>query len=325
MRQFKWGSVRVAIIGRRFCIAGLATLCLAGATPAWAQKEAVYVLGADDVVKISAYGRSDLDKEIAIDPEGKLLVPDLGRKVQAAGLTEEALGKELSSQYRLLVQGVTEVLVTVTQYKSRSVNVLGEVRNTGTYGFRTIPDLWDLLMKHAGGPTASADLSHVQIIRREGEGVTVDLSTALEGKMPPTMPELRPHDTISVPSLAAEGTATTGSSFQVLGAVHTPGVYRLGSATSVVEALALAGGPLPEANLGKVQLTRRNPSGIVAYKLDLEGLLYEGKSEIDVGLQADDTVSIPPKGMGPGTIGRALVVILPLLTSLTSLILVINE
>ena len=44
--------------------------------------------------------------------------------------------------------------------------------------------------------------------------------------------------------------------------------------------------PLPEANLKKVHLTRTTPDGVVAYKLDVQGFLYEGKTVSDVKLQS---------------------------------------
>jgi polysaccharide export outer membrane protein len=294
-------------------------LVLSMAFPAAAQDEPEYRLGAEDVVQIQVWGVPDMNAQVAIDFDGRLRLPTLG-EVEAAGRTPSELGEELTQLLRILDPRVSEVVVSVTGYNSRSVTVVGEVRNPGRYGFRILPNLWDVVLA-AGGSTGSADLARVEIVRKElqaGEPriVRVDLSKVIEGADPAALPALRPKDTINVPSREADA-IPTGDTFQVLGAVRTPGVYRLTTASTVVEALAAAGGPVAEANLSKVQLTRSTPQGVVAYRLDLEGHLFEGKVVGDFELRPGDTLTVPSRGI---TFGRALTGILPFVTVFTSLL-----
>ena len=141
----------------------------------------------------------------------------------------------------------------------------------------------------------------MQIVRKEREAnapnvITVDLSAGVKGTNPDSLPVLRPKDTVMVPSLAKEGaTGPTGATIQVLGSVRTPGLYHLSAAKTVVEALAISGGPLPEADLQKVHLTRHSGSGVVAYQLDIEGHLRRGDSADDLELKAGDTVLVPTR------------------------------
>lgn len=291
-----------------------------------AQEEPEYRVGPQDVVKITVWNHPDWSGNATVNHDGKLLIAPFG-EIEAEGLTEKELGAELYNRYRILDTDISEVLVAVVEYKSRNVTIVGEVRNPGTYAFRVIPDLWEVITKAAGGPTATADLGRVQIGRREKElrTMTVDLSGALDGVFPDSLPGLLPFDTINVPTLTGETTVATGSTFQVLGAVNTPGVYGLSTAGTVVEALARAGGPIPEANLSKVQLTRTTPTGVVAYKMDLNSLLFEGKPLADFDLKEGDTLTVPTKAFGIGSVGRGILVLLPLVTSLTSLIVVLND
>jgi protein involved in polysaccharide export with SLBB domain len=79
----------------------------------------------------------------------------------------------------------------------------------------------------------------------------------------------------------------------VLGAVRSPGVYRTNSAKNVLEAIALCGGALPEADLREVHLTRPSGPELVSYQLDLRGYLYDARPLANFELQAGDIVTVP--------------------------------
>lgn len=258
-----------------------------------------YRLGAEDVVRVQAWGRADLSIEAAVDDGGRLSLPLVGN-VDAAGRTSLDLGRYLTGRYQLIDPKITEVLVTVIQYNSMSVTVVGEVRNPGQHGFRAIPDLWKVLLT-AGGMTPAADLARVQIVRyketkAEDRIVTVDLSKGIERTPTETLPVLRPKDTVVVPSLTEN--VATGDRFNILGAVRAPGSYKVQSASTLLEALSLAGGELPSADLSKARLTRQSGNETVSYTLDLESYLREGRPRADLRLRPGDTISIPQKASG---------------------------
>ena len=129
-----------------------------------AQAESDYRLGPGDVVHLQVLGRSDLSGDATLDDSGNLSLPLIGT-VEVANRTTAELGAQLTQRYGILDPRVSQVIVSVGQYNSRRVTVVGEVRSPGRYSFRTIPGLWDVLLE-AGGPTAAADLSQVQIVRQ---------------------------------------------------------------------------------------------------------------------------------------------------------------
>lgn len=261
-----------------------------------ASAEEEYRLGPEDVVQIQVWKRPDLSNPATVDYDGKLQLPLLG-EIVVQEKTQAELGELLTARYRLLDPSIPEVLVTITGYNSRSITVVGEVRNPGKYGARTMPTLWSAILT-AGGATPAADLAKVQVVRRdpvEGEAptITVDLSRGIDDPATGPLPELRPKDTIIVPSLQAN--AVSGDKFQVLGAVRTPGTYRWTGVEHVVEALSLSGGPLPDADLKKVRLTRPTGQGAISYQLDLQGYLYEAQPAADIALKPGDTVTVPAR------------------------------
>jgi polysaccharide export outer membrane protein len=272
--------------------------------------------------------RPDLTGQVTVGSDGTIELPMLG-KVQAEGRTPEELARDLTQRYRRVDPGIAEVLVQVREYNSRSVTVVGEIHSPGRYPFRSIPGLWEVLLQ-AGGATPTADLERVQIVRKDSLSqepviLTVNVSSMLDGEVPADLPDLQPRDTIVVPTRDVTLASAAGASFQVLGSVRNPGVYRLSAAETLAEALAISGGPLPEANLKKIHLTRSGTEGLVAYELNLESVLYEGKPISNFKLEDGDTVTIPSKTFGPGTVARGLVLFLPLITSLTSLIVVLDR
>jgi polysaccharide export outer membrane protein len=301
----------------------LGLLALSGKTDS--QKQSEYRLGPEDVVQIQVWGRVDLSGQAEVDANGKLRLPLVGT-VEAANRTTAELGNELTKRYSIIDSRISEVLVSVAQYNSRRVSVVGEVRNPGRYGFQSLPGLWDAIVA-AGGATPTANLAHVQIVRKQPEAgeprvVIVDLSMGIEKIHPDSLPPLRAQDTIIVPAAVATASAITGDAFQVFGSVRAPGSYRLASAHTVIEALAAAGGPLPDADLSKVSVTRRTSGRVLAYQLDLQDHLQHGKVAPDLDLQPGDTLVIPDRqGLVSGFFNGLTRYIIPLASVATSVVI----
>lgn len=274
-----------------------------------------YRLGAEDVILIQIWGRSDLSGEFVLNHAGRIQLPMVG-EVSAAERTPAELGRYLTERYQLLDTTISEVLVQVTQYNSRSITLVGEVRAPGRHPFEEVPDIWKAILA-AGGATPSADLAQVQIVRkdpREGEPrvVMANLSRGVAATDPKDLPALRARDTVVVPSLAEM--AVTGDKIQVLGAVRSPGTHRTGAAGTLVEAISASGGALPNADLRKVQLTRRTPGGAIAYQLDLEGYLYKAQPAVDFDLEPGDVITVPSRRTGIAAVLETTARIVPLVS-----------
>lgn len=314
----------VRALGRieRAMLAFVLVTCLAasialGEEPA-ASGEPEYRLGVEDVLQIQVWGKPELGGTAVVDYSGKIQLPLIG-EIEAEHRTPSELGALIQSRYRLMDSEVTQVLVTIVQFNSQSVTIVGEVRTPGKLGFRSIPDLWTVILA-AGGATPRADLARVQIVRKDPRGsepkiVTVDLSQGLT-RAPGGLPVLRAKDTIVLPSL--EESAVQGDRFQILGAVRVPGFYRTGAAKNVVEALGASGGPLPEANLAKVVLTRSSGEYPIAYELDLKSYMENGRPLQVSEILPGDIVTVP---QGHGSLLGRLTLPFSLATSVISLIL----
>src|SRR5229473_4210863 len=108
-----------------------------------------YVLGPDDEIMIRAMDAEEIsEKPFTIDSSGLLNLPMLGR-VQAAGLTVVQLESVLVTRLKQFVWEA-QVAVTVTQYLSKPVSVIGAVNAPGVQQLRTRKTLVDVLSL-AGG------------------------------------------------------------------------------------------------------------------------------------------------------------------------------
>lgn len=115
-------------------------LCGAGAVLA----ESGYEIGNADVIQVAVLGQPTFSGDFTVDGEGLIAYPFLGR-VKASGLSPAELERKLVT---LLSDGYLkrpQVSVTVKQYRSQRVYVLGEVKTPGPYGLRDNRSLLTLL------------------------------------------------------------------------------------------------------------------------------------------------------------------------------------
>ena len=240
---------------------------LAGAAPLLSAQEAPaprvftdYVVGSQDVLTITSYDQADLSGKFTIEADGTFTYPLIGR-FKAGGLTLRAVEEGLKK--RLKDEGFfknPQITVAVETYKSQKFFIVGEVRSPGTYPLSGNMTLVEALAR-AGStlPTAS------------GEAVIVHAGDSTDGPVIPTTdPDdpnvvrmnlrelekggfsqnavLRDGDTIFIPR---------AESVYVFGQVKNPGAYGLQQKnTTVLQALALAGGVTNRGSTNRIQIVR---------------------------------------------------------------------
>ena len=223
-----------------------------------AQAQPDYVVGAQDVLNISMLGEADLTRTVAVDADGTFDYPYVGR-VKAAGSTLRAIKAVIEKQ---LVQGgyfvAPQVTVEVGKYRSQNVFVLGEVRVPGQYALTGNMSVLQVLAA-AGSPTSAA-AGHIVITRPAGiepplpqpeaaggSSLKVSLNELQNGQLPEGF-SLRDGDSINVPR---------AESVYVTGYVKAPGPYVVEGSLTVMQVIAMAGGPTERGASGRVKIFRR--------------------------------------------------------------------
>jgi polysaccharide export outer membrane protein len=219
-----------------------------------------YTVGPQDVLTITSYDQADLSGRFAVEADGTFTYPMIGR-VKAGGLTLRQVEAQVKQQ---LKDGAfftnPQLSVAIEQYKSQRVFVVGEVRSPGTYPLSGDMNLVEALAR-AGStlPSASGDAIIVHAVTPGVSGPTlptrddapnvehVDLRELQSGVFSLNA-ALRDGDTIFIPR---------AESVYVFGQVKSPGAYALQQKnTTVLQALALAGGVTDRGSTSRVQIIR---------------------------------------------------------------------
>jgi polysaccharide export outer membrane protein len=152
-----------------------------------------YTIGPADVLDISVFGVADLSGTVEVAANGSVQLPLIG-EVPAAGKTPEQLETDLTSSLNTYLQN-PQVRVTVKEYKSRSVTVVGDIASNGVYPLTGETSLLQIVAK-AGGFKDSSDETALIVRKRGGQKTAAwfDVSEIEHGRA--TDPILQSGDTI---------------------------------------------------------------------------------------------------------------------------------
>jgi polysaccharide export outer membrane protein len=248
-----------------------------------AAQQATYAVGAQDVLAVTVWNQPNLSGKFVVEADGTFTFPLVGR-VKVGGLSLRDVESELRLQ---LAQGYLknpQVSVAVDQYRSQRVFIVGEVRSAGAYPLSGEMTLIEALAR-AGSTTerargealivraAAADRPSGPLLPNEpgaSEVIRVDLKDLQSGVGARNV-FLRDGDTVFVPR---------AESVYVSGQVKNPGAYALQSDTTVLQALALAGGVTDRGAENRVRLVRIVDGQKQEIKVTLDDLVKQGDTII---------------------------------------------
>ncbi len=256
--------------------AGLGASAQDGATA-----PANYVVGSQDVLVITSYDQQDLSGEFRVEADGSFGFPLVGR-IPAGGLTLRQVEATIRRQ---LVDGgyfkQPEITVSVKEYRSRKIYVLGEVRKPGVQALSGAMRLVEALaLADSTTPTAGPE---VVIISASDDpsrpsrdnAVRLSLRDLEEGDASQNV-LLRDRDTILVPR---------AEEVYVFGQVKNPGAYSVrDDDMTVLQALSLAGGVTDRGAMSRIDIVRI-----------VEGEQQELRVELSDQVLPGDTIVVPER------------------------------
>jgi polysaccharide export outer membrane protein len=283
--------------------------------------EAAYTLGAGDRIRIEILKLPQYSSEYEVLVNGTLNLLQVG-SLSVRGMTLEQAAIAIANKYtstRILRQ--PQVTVNLLTPRPLRIGIAGEVNRPGSYTLpiaqSQFPSVTQALQL-AGGITQAADLRRVQINRPQPLGgeqtIDVDLWQLLQTGNLGNDLTLRDGDTIFVPTAnqinLAESSQLASASFSsdksqpinvaVLGEVGQPGTHilrpegGLGGSPTVTQAIKVAGGIKPLADIRQIQVRRVAKTGSEqTIEIDLWKLLQASDIQQDLLLQNDDTVIVP--------------------------------
>jgi polysaccharide biosynthesis/export protein len=247
--------------------------------PPAAVDPAQYIVGPNDVLAVTVFNQPQLSGKFVVEADGTVGFPLLGR-VAAGGMSIRAVEDELRNRLAAGYVKSPNVSVTIEQYRSQQVFVMGEVRQPGSLQFTGSMTLIEALAR-AGSTTDRAGSDVVVIRSRTGapppsvpasgvapdaETVRVSLHDLQTGALSDNL-ALRPGDTVFVPR---------AQTVFVSGQVKTAGEYVLRSGMTVRQALVLAGGITERGSSRRIQIIRQVDGKETTIDVDMQQRVQPG-------------------------------------------------
>jgi protein involved in polysaccharide export with SLBB domain len=210
-----------------------------------------YQIGPGDKlsVRYSSPTTASVEKKLTVDLSGNINTPIMSTRLTVRGMTLAQVQSSLQKEIRRGLRDA-EVTVNLSELRSISVSIVGEVVVQGNYQLPSVMTLFNALYA-AGGPTFNGSMRRIQLRRSNGTARTIDLySYLIKGDASQDVP-LQPGDLILVP-IASNRVAIKGE-------VERPAVYETAENERVKDLITYAGGSKPTAILDRTEIASVQP------------------------------------------------------------------
>lgn len=216
-----------------------------------------YILGPGDAVYIDIYGASQKTIESTVSPDGEVTIEGFG-PVQVSGLTVAQANAHLRSTLGARYSS-SKIKLTVGQTRSIMINVMGEVKNPGTYTLPAFATVFHALYM-AGGTNDIGTMRNIKVYRNNRLVSVVDIyDYILNGKLTGNV-RLADNDVISV--------GPYDCLVNITGKVKRPMYYEMKRNESVGTLLKYAGGFTGDAYKKSVRIVRKTGREYSVYNVD---------------------------------------------------------
>lgn len=254
----------------------------------------LYHIGPGDVLEIRVFNRPQLSREaVRVDNLGMVRMPMIEGDIRAACQTESELATAIATLY-LKYQNHPHVDVFVKEYSSKPAAVIGAVDKPGQFQLQRRVRLLELVSL-AGGPTERA--GQRILVARGVEFLACDQNHAAPGaefdsyNLNATLrgeenanPYVRSGDVITIPE---------AQQIFIVGNVFRPTSIPLKERITVSQAVAFAGGTLPDTKKDRVRILRQAPGSFAKTEITVDLTAINKRTADDIELVANDIVDVP--------------------------------
>jgi len=239
-------------------------------------------LHAGDLVAVSVYDAPELTRTVRVDPDGTIRLPLLAEGVKAAGLMPRELEAGLTDALKseqILVDPI--VKVTVVEYHSRPISVMGAVRRPVTFQVDGKVTLLEALSRAEG---LTEDAGPEILITQNDAVQRIAVKKLLDGADPTVNLVLTGNEEVRVP--------VAGKIF-VLGNIRKPGGFpvRDRADSTVLKMVALSEGLMPFSE--KIAYIVRRQEGEQPQEIPIQLAKIMERKSPDVSLEIGDILYVP--------------------------------
>ena len=240
-----------------------------------------YILGPGDLIYVDIYGESEKYYEATVNPEGSILLDNIGL-IAVSGKTIEAAEGIIKNRVATFYTGLsganpkTFLQVALGNVKTIKVHILNEVRLPGTFTLSAFSTVFNALYA-AGGPSDKGTLRAIQLIRNNKKIAEIDVYDLLINGTANLDVQLQDQDVILVNPYLAR--------VKMMGEVKRPLVFEVTPEDNLDDLIRYAGGFTDLAFKDRISISRitgnqRSISDVFSNQLGLFNL--KGGDEISV-------------------------------------------
>jgi polysaccharide export outer membrane protein len=267
------------VLGAFLAILQVASFCAA-------MESAEYIVGPNDVLAITVVDQPQLTGKYIVRADGTFTFPLLGR-LQAGGLSLQAVETDLRDRLAKGYVKDPQVGVSMDQYRSQQIFVMGEVRQPGSQQFTGPLTVIEALAR-AGSTTERAGMEAL-IVRppsgapppdaaaieraqnsKNADVIRINLQNLQAGALSQNV-TLQSGDTIFVPR---------AESVFVSGQVRSAGEYVIRRGMTVRQVLALAGGVTDRGSTRRIQIIRQVDGEETTISVSLQDTVLPGDTVV---------------------------------------------
>jgi protein involved in polysaccharide export with SLBB domain len=204
-----------------------------------------YVVGPGDGLSVDLWGSVSQRLYRVVDREGRVSLPEVG-PILVSGKSLSAVQQDLQQILRTQFRDVSAD-VSLGRLRTIRVYEVGDVASPGAYDISSLSTPLNALFA-AGGPTGRGSMRILKHYRGTQLVQTVDLYDLLLHGVKTDLKRMENGDTVQIPPIGPQVT--------VEGMVRRPALYELQDEKTLAGVLELAGGLLPAATLGHVEVQR---------------------------------------------------------------------
>ncbi|WP_296704644.1 SLBB domain-containing protein [Algoriphagus sp.] len=240
-----------------------------------------YILGPGDLIYVDIYGESEQYYEATVNPDGFVLLDNIGPVSVSGKSIEEASGiiKNRVGRYYTGLSGsnpTTFLNVTLGDVRTIKVHILGEVRLPGTFTLSAFSTVFNALYA-AGGPNANGTMRAIKLVRNNKQIAEIDVYDLLINGTADLDRQLQDQDVILVTPFISRA--------KIRGEVKRPMTFEIAGEDTFEDLLNYAGGFTDEAFKDRVAISRitgnqRSVSDVYQNQFNL--FLLKGGDEITV-------------------------------------------
>lgn len=228
--------------------------------------------GPGDILTIQVSGLPTTRYISQVGIDGSLVYPPGACTLSASGKTLAEIAQDLTTACSTYFREPL-IELSINKVASTQCVVLGEVTQPGTLPLIGDERILDVISKAGGMKRTSswhdtantADLQHALYVRGD-KLIPINFTSLIEHGDQRYNIRVHPNDYVFIPS-------TLNQEIFILGAVNSPGMYRMRSDTTIAKALALAGGHTRDAYIDRAMLIRGTRTKPTAGNIDIKAII----------------------------------------------------